>query len=74
MTRTGTVGRPQIDADRRDLYNGRAGFKGQFDLCSRAKACKAMFERECGFKLPQEFKEFTMLPLGEMYMEVREDH
>ena len=30
------------------------------------------FERLCGLSLPAEFREFTMSPLGGLYMEVRE--
>jgi hypothetical protein len=35
----------------------------------------AAFEREiAGFRLPDEFREFTMSPLGGLYMEVTEEH
>ena len=30
------------------------------------------FEQLCGRRLPEEFREFTMSPLGGLYMEVRE--
>lgn len=33
----------------------------------------AAFEGECGFRLPEEFREFTMSPLGGLYMEAREE-
>ena len=33
----------------------------------------AAFEREIGFRLPAEFREFTMSSLGGLYMEARED-
>jgi hypothetical protein len=33
----------------------------------------AAFERECGFRLPSEFREFTMSPLGGLYVEAREE-
>lgn len=33
----------------------------------------AAFERQLGFRLPTEFREFTMSPLGGLYMEVKED-
>ncbi len=32
----------------------------------------ASFETEIGFRLPDDFREFTMSPLGGLYMEVRE--
>lgn len=31
------------------------------------------FESEFNIKLPEDFKEFTMSPLGGLYMEVREE-
>jgi hypothetical protein len=31
------------------------------------------FERECGFRLPDEFRKFTMSPLGGLYIEAREE-
>lgn len=33
----------------------------------------AAFEREIGFRLPEEFREFTMSPLGGLHMEVNEE-
>lgn len=33
----------------------------------------AAFEKSVGFSLPTEFREFTMSPLGGLYMEVREE-
>jgi hypothetical protein len=33
----------------------------------------AAFEADVGFRLPDEFREFTMSPLGGLYMEVREE-
>jgi len=33
----------------------------------------ADFERRVGFRLPEEFREFTKSPLGGLYMEVREE-
>jgi hypothetical protein len=33
----------------------------------------AAFEADVGFRLPGEFREFTMSPLGGLYMEVREE-
>jgi hypothetical protein len=33
----------------------------------------AVFEEDVGFRLPDEFREFTMSPLGGLYMEVREE-
>src|SRR5262249_39135229 len=33
----------------------------------------AEFEAEVGFRLPDEFREFTMSPMGGLYMEVREE-
>jgi hypothetical protein len=33
----------------------------------------ASFEAEVGFRMPSEFREFTMSPLGGLYMEVREE-
>ncbi len=33
----------------------------------------AAFESEAGFRLPEEFRAFTMSPLGGLYMEVREE-
>jgi hypothetical protein len=33
----------------------------------------AAFERECGIALPAEFRQFTMSPLGGLYMEVVEE-
>src|SRR3954452_1044479 len=33
----------------------------------------AAFEAEVGFRLPDEFREFTMSGLGGLYMEVREE-
>jgi SMI1/KNR4 family protein SUKH-1 len=38
-----------------------------------SEADVAAFERDCGFRLPAEFREFTMSPLGGLYMEVREE-
>ena len=31
------------------------------------------FERQCGFRLPADFRTFTMSPLGGLYMEVNEE-
>jgi hypothetical protein len=48
----------------------------------RVVACKghepweadlAAFELTCGFRLPDEFRYFTMSPLGGLYMEVKEE-
>ncbi len=33
----------------------------------------AAFERDCGYRLPTEFREFTMSPLGGLYVEAREE-
>ncbi len=33
----------------------------------------ADFEAEIGFRLPEDFREFTMSPLGGLYLEVREE-
>lgn len=33
----------------------------------------AAFEADVGFQMPDEFREFTMSPLGGLYMEVREE-
>jgi hypothetical protein len=38
-----------------------------------SEADVAAFETDVGFALPDEFREFTMSPLGGLYMEVRED-
>lgn len=38
-----------------------------------SEADVAAFERDCGFSLPAEFRQFTMSPLGGLYMEVREE-
>jgi len=37
-----------------------------------SEADVAVFEAEVGFRLPEEFREFTMSPLGGLYLEVRE--
>ena len=36
-----------------------------------AEADVAAFERDCGFRLPEDFRRFTMSPLGGLYMEVK---
>jgi hypothetical protein len=38
-----------------------------------SEADVATFEAEVGYSLPAEFREFTMSPLGGLYMEVREE-
>jgi hypothetical protein len=38
-----------------------------------SEADVAAFEAEVGFRLPEEFREFTMSALGGLYMEVREE-
>ncbi len=38
-----------------------------------SEADLSAFESEAGFRLPDEFRAFTMSPLGGLYMEVREE-
>jgi hypothetical protein len=38
-----------------------------------SEADVAAFERDCGFRLPEDFRKFTMSPLGGLYMEVKEE-
>jgi len=52
--------------------------KGSFDVVAcqgnePTEADVAAFEADAGFRLPGEFREFTMSPLGGLYMEVREE-
>jgi hypothetical protein len=58
--------------------NFRAYDKSSFAVaaCQGAEPSEedvAAFERVVGFRLPEEFREFTKSPLGGLYMEVREE-
>jgi hypothetical protein len=52
--------------------------KGSFEVVAcqgsePSEADVAAFEADAGFRLPAEFRVFTMSPLGGLYMEVREE-
>jgi len=62
-----------------DIYSYFRGYdRNSFKIfackgCEPSEADVAAFEATIGFRLPEEFRDFTMSPLGGLWMEVKEE-
>jgi hypothetical protein len=54
-------------------YDARSFNVGACQGQEPSEADVAAFERKVGFRLPDDFRHFTMSPLGGMYMEVKDE-